>query len=174
MSTPEIPNSEQAQRAGIPRWMAPIMWTVGIVVVHILGPWGISLLSAHYGWVDGRPGIWNFMGLILVAAGLACVIWCARLHFFAAPQGWEWERTPRYMLIKGPYKFTRNPMYLLELVMWLGWALFYGSVAVLIALVIMGAFFVFILVPSEERGLEARFGETYLQYKRTVPRWFGK
>jgi protein-S-isoprenylcysteine O-methyltransferase Ste14 len=30
------------------------------------------------------------------------------------------------------------------------------------------------VLPREERGLEARFGETYLQYKRTVPRWLGK
>jgi protein-S-isoprenylcysteine O-methyltransferase Ste14 len=150
-----------------------ILGIVGIPVAHILLPWGISLLSTRFGWVDGRPSLWNSLALILVVAGLSTVIWCFGLHFIAAPQGWVWEKTPRYMLLSGPYKFTRNPMYVFESVLWLGWVLFYGSVAVFIALILMGAIFAFIIVPSEERGLEARFGETYLQYKHTVPRWFG-
>lgn len=32
----------------------------------------------------------------------------------------------------------------------------------------------FVILPREERVLEARFGEVYRQYKRTVPRWLGK
>jgi protein-S-isoprenylcysteine O-methyltransferase Ste14 len=174
MSASDIPNNQRSKRANIPRWVSPIIGAVGIGVVHILFPWGISLLSTRYGLVDGRPGLWNWPALILVVAGLACVIWCFGLHFLAAPQGWVWERTPEYMLIKGPYRYTRNPMYLFELVLWLGWALFYGSVAVFFALVIIGAVFTFIMVPSEERRLDERFGERYRQYKQTVPRWLGK
>ena len=33
--------------------------------------------------------------------------------------------------------------------------------------------FAFVIVPTEERQLRTRFGETYLRYKGTVPRWFG-
>lgn len=47
------------------------------------------------------------------------------------------------------------------------------SIAVLIGFILWWIAFAFILVPFKERQLEARFGETYLQYKKTVPRWFG-
>ena len=57
------------------------------------------------------------------------------------------------------------------LILWLGWTLFYGSMAVLIGVVVGCLLMNFIIVPYEERCLEARFGDTYRQYKRTVPRW---
>ena len=59
-------------------------------------------------------------------------------------------------------------MYVFELAMWLGWGIFYGSRAVLIAFVVWWIVFAFSIVPDEERRLEARFGERYLQCKSTV------
>ena len=44
---------------------------------------------------------------------------------------------------------------------------------VLIAFILWWLFFAFLQIPTEERQLEARFGETYLKYKDTVPRWIG-
>ena len=57
--------------------------------------------------------------------------------------------------------------------MWLGWAIFYGSVLILILTVVEWTFFSYLNVPQEERGLEARFGEAYRAYRRRVPRWIG-
>lgn len=76
--------------------------------------------------------------------------------------------------MRGPYSFTRNPIYLAELVLWLGWALFYGSIAVMIGFLLWWMVFEFVIVPREERDIEKRFGEMYRTYKRTVPRWVGK
>jgi protein-S-isoprenylcysteine O-methyltransferase Ste14 len=84
------------------------------------------------------------------------------------------ELAQRYLLRHGPYAFSRNPMYLFELTLMFGWVIFYGSVAVLIAFGIACAVLNFINVPLEERALQARFGEVYLEYQRSVPRWFGK
>jgi protein-S-isoprenylcysteine O-methyltransferase Ste14 len=152
---------------------SPILWIIGTLVVHVALPWAIAQLGPRYGWAEGTPALWNLIGLIPVAAGLAMIAWGGSLHFVASPSGWEMERTPRYMLVKGPYRFSRNPMYLLELAMWLGWAIFYGSLAVLIVFFLWWAVFAFRMIPREERDLEARFGETYRQYKDSVPRWFG-
>jgi protein-S-isoprenylcysteine O-methyltransferase Ste14 len=75
--------------------------------------------------------------------------------------------------MRGPYGFTRNPMYGAELGLWLGWALWYGSVAVFSGFVVFWAVVNFVVVPREERSLEARFGGTYREYKAKKPRWFG-
>jgi len=87
------------------------------------------------------------------------------LHLGRTPERVELEWTPKYLLMRGPYVFTRNPMYVAELALWLGWALFYGSVPVFVGFVVLGVVMNFVAVPREERALEARFGEAYLQYK---------
>lgn len=171
MNTTESSNKEMPKRASIPRRTLPIYWAVGLVLVHNVIPWGISLLSTRYGWVEARPGIWNLLGLIPTATGLAIVIWTMAMHLARAPERVEMERTPKYLLAQGPYRFSRNPMFLGELVLWLGWALFYGSIAVFIGLLLLWAAMNFMAVPREERGLEARFGEAYREYKSKVPRW---
>jgi protein-S-isoprenylcysteine O-methyltransferase Ste14 len=63
-------------------------------------------------------------------------------------------------------------MYASEILFWLGWVAFYGSITVLIFAVIFWAFLNFYAIPHEERALQERFGENYLLYMRTVPRWF--
>src|SRR5512139_1226889 len=96
----------------LPRWLAFAM----AFIVWCVVPWAISLLTPHYGWVSDRPGFWNLLGLILVAAGIAGFLWAFGLHFTEAPQGVEWKITQSYLLKHGPYAFSRNPMYLSELV----------------------------------------------------------
>jgi protein-S-isoprenylcysteine O-methyltransferase Ste14 len=178
MSTPEVPDEKQSKRTGMPRWMALlvalIVWVAGVPLAHGVMPWAISLLTPRYGWAGGRPGTWNLLGLIPIIVGTACLVWIMVLHLARTPERVELEWTPQYLLRRGPYVFTRNPMYVAELALWLGWALLYGSVAVLIGFLLLVVVMNFRVVPREERVLEARFGETYRRYKDTVPRWLGK
>jgi protein-S-isoprenylcysteine O-methyltransferase Ste14 len=142
-------------------------------LAHVAAPLSLSSLATRHGWVEGRPGIGNLFGLALVVAGFAGLLWCLVLHFVRCPRTVELELTPTYLLTDGPYQFTRNPMYVAAVAIWLGWTLFYGSVAVLIGLVAVWLFAAFLAVPFEERNLVARFGESYLRYKERVPRWLG-
>ncbi len=174
MSTPEVPSSKQPKRARLPHWITPIYLTALFLLVHVAAPWGLSLLSTRHGWVDGGPGRWNLLALILVVAGIAGTLWMISLHYLASPNSFLEFRPTQRLLTPGPYAFSRNPMYLFELAFWFGWALFYGSIAVLIGFLLWFAMFNFVIVPYEERDLEARFGEAYRQYKKVVPRWLGK
>jgi protein-S-isoprenylcysteine O-methyltransferase Ste14 len=64
-------------------------------------------------------------------------------------------------------------MYLAEMGLWLGWAILFGSVSVLLGclLVCIG---VRIVASREELALELKFGAAYRQYKAAVPRWLGQ
>jgi len=170
MNTIENPNQEPPKRASIPLWVG---FVLALLVWEAI-PWAISLLTPHVGWAAGLPGPWNLLALIPVIVGTTGLIWGLLLHSTQTPQRLNWEPAKNYLLKDGPYRFSRNPMYVSELTLMFGWIIFYGSVAVLIGFVAWWALFIFYQVPQEERVMEASFGEAYLEYKRTVPRWFGK
>jgi len=81
-----------------------------------------------------------------------------------------WSPTER-LVVQGPYRWVRNPMISGVLFVLLGEALVFRSPGLFAW---WGFFFLgnAIYMPfAEEPGLEARFGEAYLRYKREVPRW---
>jgi Phospholipid methyltransferase len=174
MNRPDVPTRKPSRRVLVPHWMALILTPVVFVLAHLVVPRELSLLSTRHGWAHGRPGRRNLLALILIGTGTACLSWCARLHLAASPGSFEVERTPKYLLVRGPYQFTRNPMYLSGMAIWLGWIIFYGSAAVGVGFGVFWGSVTLLVVPWEERKLEARFGEAYLRYKHTVPRWVGK
>jgi protein-S-isoprenylcysteine O-methyltransferase Ste14 len=65
-------------------------------------------------------------------------------------------------------------MYVAELGLWFAWALFFGSLGVFMGYIVLLSVVKLVILPREERGLEAAFGQIYLQYKERVPRWLGK
>jgi protein-S-isoprenylcysteine O-methyltransferase Ste14 len=174
MVTGPVPNRVQTKSSHFPHWLTPIILAVLFLLVHVAAPWALSLLSTRYGWTDGRPGPGNLLALIPVGVGVAATVWLIVLHYRASPRSFLEFKRGEKLLTPGPYAFSRNPMYLFELVFWFGWALFYGSLAVLIGFLLFLAILNFVILPYEERDLEARFGDAYLEYKQSVPRWLGQ
>ena len=111
------------------------------------------------------------LGGVLVLAGLALLTWCIAL-FVRVGKGTlaPWDPTSNLVAV-GPYRYTRNPMITGVCTILAGEALAMGSWRLgLWALTFIVLNHVhFLLV--EEPGLERRFGEPYLEYKRAVPRW---
>jgi len=145
-----------------------------IPLAHGVVPWAISTLLPRYGWVQGSPGFWNRIGLIPVAIAVALLIWILISSIAETPDTVRLGLTPSFLVMRGPYRFTRNPMYVAELGLWLGWALFFGSPGVFIGFVVLLSVVSLVILPREERGLEAAFGQAYLMYKKQVPRWLGQ
>jgi protein-S-isoprenylcysteine O-methyltransferase Ste14 len=167
MSGSNIPKSGQPKR--ISRWLTYILF----VIIWGVVPWTLSLLTPRYGWAAGHPGFWNLLGLIPLAVGIAGSLRCLVLHFAQSDGALDWEPDKSYLLTSDLYAFSRNPMYLFELTLLFGWVLVYGSIAVFIAFLVWWTWFSFFQIPSEERTIEAHFGEAYREYKNRVPRWFG-
>jgi len=71
----------------------------------------------------------------------------------------------------GPYAFSRNPFYVMYVVVALGVALGFGSVIAFVAPVLCFAVLNFIVIPIEERSLQDLFGKKYTAYRRKVRRW---
>ena len=71
----------------------------------------------------------------------------------------------------GPYRFSRNPIYLAFSLVQLGLSLWVNSLALLITLIPAVALMWLVVIPREEYYLEARFPSEYLPYKASVRRW---
>jgi protein-S-isoprenylcysteine O-methyltransferase Ste14 len=169
----------RVRQPGVPQWgarvLAALIWLVGIPIAHGVAPWAISRFGPSLGWRTGGPSAWNLLGLLPVGAGVVVLGWVMIVGFaeFAElPERIPLDWSPKVFIARGPYAFSRHPMYLAELALWLGWAGLYGSVSVLIGFVVLSAAVSF-LARREERALEATFGERYRRYTARVPRWLG-
>ncbi len=75
------------------------------------------------------------------------------------------------LVVAGPFKYTRNPMYLGILVATVGLALVIGTIAASAAPVVFFLFVNFISIPYEEDKMERQFGDEYRAYKARIRRW---
>ncbi len=81
-------------------------------------------------------------------------------------------RKPTTVIVRtGPYRFSRNPIYLAFSLFQLGIAIWVNSVWLLATLVGAVALIHFIVIRREEQYLERRFGAEYLDYRASVRRW---
>jgi protein-S-isoprenylcysteine O-methyltransferase Ste14 len=103
----------------------------------------------------------------LGAAGLA---WCLVAHY-PTDDTVAVSLTPEFLVGSGPYRLSRNPMYLSEEAVWLGWSIYFGS-PLLVGCGLSLAAAMRYAVGREERTLEGRFAESWRSYAETVPRWF--
>ncbi len=126
-----------------------------------------SILLRTDGTIDPRA----WYAVVLIAAGFGLYLWCVSLFGRVGrgtPGPWD---APRRFVVVGPYRWVRNPMYVAVLTVVLGEAwLFLSSPLVVYAGVLAVGFHLFV-TGYEERTLRRRFGEEYVAYLRTVPRW---
>ena len=116
-------------------------------------------------------------GRWLAASGAGLIV-AAILLFGSAVMRFRAAGTPvparkptTAIVTTGPYRLTRNPIYLAFSLLQLGIALWVGSWWLLATLALACALMDRVVVPREERYLEARFGEQYRHYKGSVRRW---
>lgn len=171
---PENPQSKGRRELLLPRRAIPFVWAVIVLVIQVLLPWAVAKIGPHFGWSQQTPAWWNLAGLIAVVIGLVLYSWCLVFHYRSYRASVRVSFSPPHLVIAGPYRISRNPMYVSGLFAWLGWTVFYGSPAVFVALVLLWSVFTFRVIPYEERQLEALFGDDYLAYKRSVRRWIGR
>ncbi len=139
-----------------------------------LGPYLAVVLGIRVGFTSFSLPLARPAGLIFIACGLVLGVWCAWLLFTSGegtPSPWM---PPRRLVAEGPYLRVRNPMLLSLFFVLAGEALYVGSGALLLYLAGAVIFSHLYIVLIEERELENRFGEVYVNYKAKTPRWMPK
>jgi len=115
-------------------------------------------------------GVTAPFGVILVALGLALAA-SAMISFRRARTSPIPIKPTTAIVETGPYRFTRNPMYVGLAVLYLGLALWVDSLWPLLLLPVALFAIQRFVIAREERYLEAKFGDEYRGYKARVRRW---
>lgn len=110
--------------------------------------------------------------MIVGAGGASLALWCIATFVVigrGTPAPFD---PPRNLVVAGPYRFVRNPMYLGAGLALAGAALFYESWALLGYCVAFGFVMYLVVVVYEEPALRATFGAPYVRYCERVQRWW--
>ena len=119
-----------------------------------------------------KPGLALPASLGLFAIAFAIYLWSV-WHFASRGRATPLPiDAPKSLMVRGPYRYTRNPMYLALFSALLGWLLLYQTFALLIYAGAVAALVAGFVTRYEEPHLQREFGGEYSEYKAKVPRWF--
>ncbi|MCK6540264.1 MAG: isoprenylcysteine carboxylmethyltransferase family protein [Anaerolineales bacterium] len=133
-------------------------------------PYLISTMDAEL----FNPGVVGYLAFPLWFVGWTVMIWCFWI-FIANGRGTPAPvDPPRELVIVGPYRFVRNPMYAAGIIALLGWIFWSPSIPLIAApFLFFLAAYLFVIF-YEEPTLKNKFGAAYDEYARRVPRWMPK
>ena len=132
----------------------------------------MAMGAFHVGFPIARflPAPYHYAGAVLMGLGLALMLWGA-LHFRRARTAIIPFQPVSALVTGGPYRYTRNPMYLGMAGFLLGAAVYLGTVTPFIVLPAFVGLIQERFILAEEAMLEEAFGRRYLDYKAAVRRW---
>ncbi len=144
--------------------------SVGLFVALYFGLPAVGLfLDGLLSW-PSLPDLVRPLGLIPFVLGAAGILWCFLLFVRigqGTPNPWD---PPQVLVTTGPFAWTRNPIILSHALATFGIALLIASPSAIVIVLALGVAVQFV-VRHEERTLEARYGDAYRHYRKTVPRW---
>jgi protein-S-isoprenylcysteine O-methyltransferase Ste14 len=158
--------TERLDSPGV-RFPPPLLFVAGFLVGLAIDRWVYALPMASTPTI--RP-VWQTLGSFLVAAGLMLALW-AFATFRRARTSVIPNQPASHLVRTGPYRYTRNPMYLALTLVYFGVALFFDKTWPLGLLPLVVLALRKLVVAREEAYLERAFGHAYIEYTRAVRRW---
>ena len=127
-------------------------------------------------WLNLTPVVyppWNLvLGLILIVPGASMIAW-TYIQFFGAGGTPVPINPPQKLIATGLYAYSRNPMLLGIFLVFFGVGVLTGSISLTFFFSpLFVLFFYFQITKVEEKEMELKFGQAYLDYKQQVPRFF--
>lgn len=132
----------------------------------------VAMLAVHglvpIARIMGFP--WRLLGGVPLLLGAALTVRALQLFKLhkTTPEPFG---TSRALVTGGPFRITRNPMYLGILLMFSGIACLLGTATPWLVVLMLGGVFDVFFIRREESMMETKFGDAYKRYKSQVRRW---
>ena len=125
--------------------------------------------------VDLIPQPYNYVGLVFIPVGFLLLIWANYALLVIGKislRDREPMQKPEYLVLAGPYRFSRNPLYLGALLALVGLVIVWSSIVIAFLTILVYIIFRNRFIKREEIILEEEFGDDYRDFKKQVRRWF--
>ena len=149
-----------------PLMRVPVPWV--FVLTYLVGV-GVEFARPHALGTEARPGI-GVAGGVLFAIGAVIAGWSLRI-FHKERTTTVPGKSSSSLVTWGPYRFSRNPMYVGLAVAYLGEAGMLRQIWPVVLLPLVVAYLNWVVIPVEEARLTEVFPEEYERYRSRVRRW---
>jgi protein-S-isoprenylcysteine O-methyltransferase Ste14 len=130
-------------------------------------PWQLASLE----WGTANIAIVRGLAVPLWLTGTLLILYCS-IDIIRRGRGTPAHLDPpKTLLVTGPYRHVRNPIYLGSVLVQLGTILWFGSLLLIPYVLLFIVAYQVLIVFFEEPFLHRRFGAAYEEYVRKVPRW---
>ncbi|UIJ73044.1 isoprenylcysteine carboxylmethyltransferase family protein [Aurantimonas sp. HBX-1] len=141
----------------------PPMWALATIAASSLAAWLVPIARFGSAWSTG-------LGILMALAGIAIMVWSA-LWFRRKKAEIMPRQSPTALIVEGPYRINRNPIYTGMALVVLGVAFWLGALSA----VAIARFYPFVItsrfIRGEEAGLRRTFGAEAEAYFRRTRRW---
>ncbi len=142
-----------------------------LLLVCLFAGWGLDwgrswLILPATRWYAPRVALSG----ALILLGLGLIGYCA-WQFKKAQTCIEPWRATSSIITEGPYRYSRNPIYAAFVIAGAGIALAFNTCWMLLSLLAFGLIANKLVIEREEKYLEGKFGDSYLNYRRETRRW---
>lgn len=141
----------------------PPVWLIGFIVLT----WGIAAALPAASIPQAVPG---YVGVVLFWAGLGLILW-ALVHFIRHRTSAVPHTQPARLITTGPFAFSRNPIYLGDLMVLAGVALSHGTWLALLLVPVLQAILTRRFIAPEEVRMKQNFGPEFSEYAKKTRRW---
>src|SRR5215472_9539931 len=156
-------NTENERKGGpLPGLLRPPLIFLFAILLGILLNWAWSLPFV--------PSSLRLLGPLVILCAVLLFLLSLR-EFRAAGTPVRGSERTTAIVRTGPYRFSRNPIYVSFILLVLGVSIWLNNLWLLLTLVAAAGFIAIVVIPREERFLERNFPEQYSSYKASVRRW---
>jgi protein-S-isoprenylcysteine O-methyltransferase Ste14 len=133
----------------------------------------ILALGIHrlYPWREIADIRSPLVAVVFIGAAISIAVWARSLFVAANTTLIPASPMNNALVVQGPYRFSRNPMYLAIVMFGIGVSFFVGSIPMFLAPIAVFLLCDRVFIPFEEAKMLRQFGETYASYTRRVRRW---
>lgn len=147
-----------------------LTFSISLVLVGLAVGWASLAVDRLLGLQQVLPYPIDLSGLVLIIIGTSLRFWAGSVFYQANPSMVSFKVPPNLVTI-GPWKYSRNPLYLGLIMMGVGFSLLFSSYTDLTFTVVGSILLHLEVTLHEEKALNQKFGNVYQAYKTRVRRW---
>ena len=143
-----------------------------LVTFYFVVPMLLIRLNIIYNLPIYNNSLLRSFGFVIFLFGFSATLYTTHQHLLTGRVTPVVIESPKKFILRGFYRYSRNPMYIAVLLTFLGIFMILGHLLLIVYILLAIITFQLVVIYKEEPVLKKKFGKEYEEYVKKVPRWF--